>query len=328
MNLLITGGAGYIGSHTVLQLKQAGHFTVVYDNFENSDGSNKFLLGDEFVKGDIADSRKVEETLKKFKIDAVLHFAAYIEAGESMKDPAKFFRNNSSGTFSLLETMIRCGVNRFIFSSTAALFGFPDKVPIVEDSPLKPVNAYGESKLLVEKVLSWYSELLGFKYVSLRYFNACGADAALRTGEAHIPESHLIPLALQTAYGARKEFFIHGTDYKTPDGTCVRDYIHVSDLAKAHLLALEYLVKENKSDIFNLGSETGYSVREVVESVKKVTGKSFQVTEGPRRPGDPDILVASSAKIRKKLGWKPEYRNLESIIRTASDFYKKWNKLN
>lgn len=328
MNLLVTGGAGYIGSHTVLLLKESGHFTVVLDNFANSDGSNKFLLGDAFVKGDIADDSLVSETIKKYRIDAVLHFAAFIEAGESMKDPVKFFMNNSSGTFKLLETLVRNGVKKFIFSSTAALFGFPEKVPITEDTALKPVNAYGESKLLVEQVLAWYSKLIDFKYVSLRYFNACGADKDLRTGEAHNPESHLIPLALQTAYGQRKEFCIFGTDYNTPDGTCIRDYIHVSDLAKAHLMALEYLAQGNPSDVFNLGTEKGNSVKDIVSTVKKVTGKDFPVTIAPRRPGDPDILVASSEKIRKVLGWKPDYTDLETIIRTAVDFHKKWNKLN
>jgi len=325
MRVLVTGGAGYIGSHTVLKLKEAGHFTVGYDNL--SKGYRELILSDEFVEGDINNSPLVKETLKKYEIDAVMHFAAFAEVGESMKEPAKYFLNNSVGTVIFLNTMLETGVNNFIFSSTAALFGYPEKNPIEEDFPLIPVNAYGESKLLVEKVLRWYSEIHGFNYASLRYFNAAGADPRLRAGELHDPETHLIPLAIQTAFGQRDSLSIYGADYNTKDGTCIRDYIHVDDLARAHILALEYLAKENKSNIFNLGCQKGYSVREVADVVKEITGKDFKIIETARRPGDPDTLIASSAKIKKMLGWNPEFDDLKKIVKTAVDFYKKHNRL-
>lgn len=325
MRVLVTGGAGYIGSHTVLKLKEAGHWTVVYDNL--SKGYKGQAFGDEFVEGDIHNSQQVKEALKKYDIDAVMHFAAFIEAGESMKDPSKYFLNNSVGSITLLGAMLESKVNNFIFSSTAALFGYPDKIPIEEETPLNPVNAYGESKLLVEKVLKWYSDIYGFNYISLRYFNAAGADKKLRTGERHDPETHLIPLAIQTALGERKSLSIYGTNYDTPDGTCVRDYIHVEDLADAHVLALAYLAREKKSNIFNLGSEKGYSVRQVIDVVKEVTGRDFKVIETKRRLGDAPTLIASSAKIKKILGWNPEFNDLRKIVETAVNFYMKQNDL-
>jgi len=322
MRILVTGGAGFVGSHTVLQLKDQGHFIVVYDNL--SKGHKQLLFGDEFVQGDIHDKKLLSKTMKKFNIEAVLHFAAFIEAGESMKLPVKYFNNNSVGSLVLLDAMIENKINFFVFSSTAALYGYPDMIPIKENSALVPVNAYGESKLLVEKVLHWYSEIYGLRYVSLRYFNAAGSDLQLRTGEMHNPETHLIPLALQTAYGERESLFIFGTDYNTKDGTCVRDYIHVTDLATAHLLALNYLSEGNKSNIFNLGSETGYTVKEVIETVKKHTNIDFKVIETERRPGDPETLIASSEKIRSTLGWQPQFSDIDTIVDSAMKFYKKW----
>ena len=325
MNILVTGGAGYIGSHTALKLKEAGHFTLVYDNL--SKGYKNLVFSDEFVEGDIHNKDLLKSVFKKYQFDAVLHFAAFIEAGESMEKPSKYFNNNSAGTLCLLDAMNESGINNFIFSSTAALYGYPDKIPIIEDSLLCPVNPYGESKLLIEKILKWYSEIYGLKYISLRYFNAAGADRELRTGELHQPETHLIPLSVKTAFEERESLNIYGTDYNTDDGTCIRDYIHVEDLANAHLLALDYLIKEKKSDIFNLGCEKGYSVRRVVDVVKQVTGKEFKVIEAERRPGDPEILIASSEKIKKILQWQPEFDDLKKIVQTAVEFYKKQNKI-
>lgn len=320
MRILVTGGAGYIGSHAVLKLREIGHFTVVYDNL--SKGYREFIFSDKFVKGDIQNKKLLKNTLKKYNIEAVMHFAAFIEAGESMENPSKYFNNNSVGTLSLLDAMIETGVNNLIFSSTAALYGYPDRIPIPEDSPLVPVNPYGESKLIIEKVLKWYSEIYNLKYISLRYFNAAGADEKLRTGEMHNPETHLIPLAIKAAFGELDALYLYGTDYKTKDGTCVRDYIYVGDLVDAHLLALEYLLKEKQSNIFNLGCEIGYTVREVINIVKEITGKDFKVIETERRPGDPEILIASSQKIKKMLGWNPKY-DLRETVKSAVDFYKK-----
>ncbi|VVB81546.1 ADP-L-glycero-D-manno-heptose-6-epimerase [uncultured archaeon] len=325
MNILITGGAGYIGSHVVLKLKEAGHFTVVYDNL--SKGFRELVNSDAFVDGDIHDKSLLDKTIKKHKIEAIMHFAAFIEVGESMKDPKKYFENNSAGTINLLNAAIENKARYFVFSSTAALFGHPEEMPITENCPFNPINAYGESKLIVEKVLKRYSQAYDFNYVSLRYFNACGADKQLRTGECHNPETHLIPIALQTAYGKRDKMFIYGTDYNTKDGTCIRDYVHVEDLADAHVLALAYMAKNNKSEVFNLGSGNGYSVKEVIDAVKKITGKDFAVVKGERRAGDPAVLIASSEKIKKVLGWKPKY-TIKDAIKTASDWFIKREKLN
>ena len=325
MDILVTGGAGFIGSHTVLKLKEQNHFVVVYDNL--SKGYKELIFSDEFVEGDIHNKELLKDVFNKYKIEAVLHFAAFIEAGESMQNPSKYFNNNSVGTLALLDAMVESDIKYFIFSSTAALYGYPDEIPIKEDTALHPVNAYGESKLIVEKFLKWYSDIYGLKYISLRYFNAAGSDEKLRTGEMHRPETHLIPLAIQAAFGEREKMYIFGTDYTTKDGTCIRDYIHVSDLASAHILALEYLVSENRSDIFNLGSEQGYTVREVIDVVKDVTNIDFPVEEAPRRPGDPETLIASSQKIKSVLNWKPLYNDLNKIVSTAVQYYKKWKNI-
>lgn len=321
MKILVTGGAGYIGSHTVLQLREAGHEIIILDDF--SRGHRDLAFSDIVVEGEVHDRDLIKKTIRKHSIEAIFHFAAFIEAGESMTDPAKYFYNNTEGSLALIDAAIDSGAKYFVFSSTAALYGFPDSVPIREDSDLTPANPYGESKLLVEKALRWYSQIKGFRYVSLRYFNACGADEKMRSGELHDPETHLIPIAIQAAYGERPGMKINGTDYDTHDGTCIRDYIHVEDLARAHLMALEYLAAGNESDVFNLGSQSGHSVREVIETVKEVTGRDFPVEEGPRRPGDPDKLVASSEKIRRILGWEPKYTDLKEIVSTADAFYRK-----
>jgi UDP-glucose 4-epimerase len=322
MNILVTGGAGYIGSHTVLKLKEKGHCVIVYDNL--SKGYRELLHGDEFVEANVNLRDMVRQVCHDFGVDAVLHFAASIEAGESMRDPVKYFNNNTVNTLLFLDAMMRAGVRNFIFSSTAAVYGLPERTPISEDFPLQPVNAYGESKLLVERTLKWYSDIAGLKYAALRYFNAAGADEKLRSGERHDPETHLIPLALKTAYGERESLSVFGTDYPTKDGTCVRDYVHVSDLAEAHVLALDYIMKEKKSEIFNLGSERGFTVKEVIKVVKDATKRDFKVVETGRRPGDPAVLVASSEKIRRTLGWKPSSSDLEAIVRTADAYYRNW----
>ncbi len=322
MKVLVTGGAGYIGSVVTSQLLTAGHDVVVYDNL--SKGYRKAVCQKAAVViGDTGDRDRLKETFQKQTFDAVMHFAAYIEAGESMQLPEKYFRNNTVNTLSLLETAHASGVNRFVFSSTAALYGDPERTPICEDDRLQPTNAYGESKLLVERMLTWFHKIHGFSYASLRYFNAAGAAGDL--GEAHNPESHLIPIILQVASGKRENISIYGTDYETPDGTCIRDYIHVSDLASAHVLALTAL-QDNatpKKLIYNLGNGRGFSVREVIEVARKVTGHPIPAIEAPRRPGDPAVLVASSDAIRRDLGWKPEHGDLEEIVRSAWDWAQK-----
>jgi UDP-glucose 4-epimerase len=311
--VLVTGGAGYIGSVVTAQLLEKGYEVVVFDDL--SHGHHAAVAKDaRFVQGDIADREAIDRVLREYRCDAIMHFAAFIEAGESMKVPERFFRNNSVNTLTLLEAALKHGISRFVFSSTAALYGTPERTPIEESDPLHPTNAYGESKLLVERMLAWMHSIHGLKYACLRYFNAAGAWR--QYGEDHQPESHLIPLILQVAIGKRKDIAIYGTDYATPDGTCVRDYVHVGDLASAHLLVLEALRQKDRL-IYNLGSGKGFSVREVIEAVRRVTGKPISVIESPRRPGDPAVLVASSEKIRKELNWKPEHAELESIVRTA-----------
>jgi len=311
--ILVTGGAGYIGSVVVAQLLERGYEPIVFDDL--SHGHRAALPASaRLIVGDIADHALLDGIFTELQPQAVMHFAAFIEAGESMQRPEKYFRNNTANTLTLLEALLAHGVRRFVFSSTAALYGAPEKTPIEENSPLQPSNAYGESKLLVEQMLDWLQRVHGLRYACLRYFNAAGA--AGEQGEDHQPESHLIPLALQVALGVRKNVAIFGTDYPTPDGTCVRDYVHVSDLAAAHLLVLEAL-KEKSQLIYNLGNGQGFSVREVIDTVRKVTGHAIPAPESPRRPGDPVVLVASSEKIKRELGWKPEYTNLESIVRSA-----------
>ncbi|HEX4663512.1 MAG TPA: UDP-glucose 4-epimerase GalE [Terriglobales bacterium] len=319
MKVLVTGGAGYIGATTVQGLLEAGHEVVVYDNLSNG-YAEAVPKSVKLVQGDVGDRERLDSLFREHRLEAVLHFAALIEAGESMKVPEKFFRNNSSSTLTLLESMLTNGVTKFIFSSTAALYGEPERIPIREEDTLKPTNAYGESKLLVERMLAWFHRIHGFRYASLRYFNAAGSNG--RSGESHNPESHLIPLILQVASGQREHISIFGTDYPTQDGTCVRDYVHVSDLADAHVLALEALESRDKL-IYNLGSGAGFSVRQVIDSARRITGKPIKVIESARRPGDPAVLVASSDKIRKELKWRPKYPELDQIVSTAWDWMQK-----
>jgi UDP-glucose 4-epimerase len=314
--ILVTGGAGYIGSVVVAQLLGRGYEPIVFDDL--SHGHRAALPPSaKLIVRNIADRAALDQVFTEFQPQAVMHFAAFIEAGQSMLHPETFFRNNTANTLTLLEALLAHGVKRFVFSSTAALYGTPQKTPIEETAPLQPTNAYGESKLLVEQMLDWLERIHGLRYSCLRYFNAAGA--AGDQGEDHYPESHLIPIALQVALGVRKEVAIFGTDYPTPDGTCVRDYVHVSDLAAAHLLVLEGL-KENNRLIYNLGNGRGFSVREVIETVRKVTGHAIPARESPRRPGDPAVLVASSQKIQRELGWKPQFVDLQSIVRSAWDW--------
>jgi UDP-glucose 4-epimerase len=316
MRVLVTGGAGYIGSVVSDELLRAGHVVIVYDNLSKG---HYHSVPDRaiFVRGDLEDKTGLDRVFREYRLDAVLHFAAFIEAGESMKAPEKFFRNNTANTLNLLEVMLARRVNRLVFSSTAALYGNPERTPIEEDDELLPTNAYGESKMLVEQMLAWVNKIHGLHYASLRYFNAAGATA--ERGEEHQPETHLIPRVLMVAQGREDAVSIFGTDYPTPDGTCVRDYIHVYDLAIAHLLALDALRERDKL-IYNLGLGQGFSIREVIESVRRVTGHPIPVIEKERRAGDPAILIASSGKIRQELGWQPRYTELDQIIDSAWNF--------
>jgi len=315
--VLVTGGAGYIGSVVAAQLLQRGYEVVVLDNLSHGHRA-AVPEGARFVAGDVADRGALDALLSDSSFDAVLHFAAFIEAGESMQVPAKYFRNNSVNSLTLLEAVVARRIPRFVFSSTAALYGTPDSTPIDETAALRPTNAYGESKLIVERMLEWMGRIHGLRYASLRYFNAAGAAGA--QGEDHRPESHLIPIALQVALGHREHLSIFGTDYPTPDGTCVRDYIHIADLASAHLLALDALEKNEKL-IYNLGNGCGFSVREVIETARKITGRAIPAVEAPRRPGDLPVLVASSEKIRRELNWQPRHPDLESIIGSAWEWH-------
>ena len=310
MKILVAGGAGYIGSCTVEYLLEKGHEVAVYDALLNGhraavDSRAKFYYGN------LADTDELNRVMKEFSPEGVIHFAAFIEVGESMKDPGKYFTNNVGNAINLAEAAARANVRKLVFSSTAAVYGMPDVVPINEKLPKAPINPYGRSKLMFEQVLDWYQKIYGMQYTALRYFNAAGATAV--HGEDHHPETHLIPLVIQAAMGVRPSISIFGTDYKTTDGTCIRDYVHVLDLAQAHLLALE----QDGSDAFNLGSGMGYSVRQVIDTVRKVSGKEFAVKEEARRPGDPDALIADSTKAKTVLGWKPQYDNLETIVRSA-----------
>jgi len=313
MNLLVTGGAGYIGGTVATILMQAGHRVTILDNLCHSK-RNEVPAGAEFVEADIADRPRVEALLRELKPDGVLHFAALIEAGDSMRVPEVYFRNNTASTLSLLEAMHATGIKKLVFSSTAAVYGEPRSVPIEETAPLDPTNAYGESKLLVEYMLRWFHQIHGLRYASLRYFNVAGALP--HRGEAHEPESHIIPLILDVALGRRDKIFIFGEDYDTPDGTCIRDYIHVRDLADAHILALQALDTRDKL-IMNLGNGSGFSVKEVVESARRVTGHPIPVEMKPRRAGDPARLVASSEKAKAELGWKPQIPEIDDILASA-----------
>ena len=316
MRLLVLGGAGYIGSHTAVELLESGHDVVIVDSLITGYEA-AVPEGASFYQGDIRDYDFLNDLFKKEAIDAVIHFAAFSLVGESVTDPLKYYENNLYGTKVLLKAMIDNGVNKIVFSSTAATYGEPENIPILEDDRTCPTNPYGETKLAMEKMMKWSANAYGLKYVSLRYFNACGAHKNAKIGEAHNPESHLIPLVLQVPNGKRESVSIYGTDYDTPDGTCIRDYIHVTDLAKAHILAVEYLMKGGESNVFNLGNGVGYSVREVIETARKVTGHPIPAVEIPRRAGDPARLVASGEKAKAVLGWKPEITELEDIIRSA-----------
>jgi UDP-glucose 4-epimerase len=329
MKVMVTGGAGYIGGTVAGLLVSRGHQAVVVDNL--SHGRRDLLpAGVQFVHGELADRPAIEELFINAKeqgepFDGVVHMAALIEAGESMVRPELFFRNNTASTLSLLEAILAHGPRKLVFSSTAAVYGEPEEVPILEDAKLQPTNAYGESKLLVEHMLRWFNRIHGLRYASLRYFNVAGAPEGpdgITRGEAHDPESHLIPLVLDVALGRRASIRIYGEDYPTPDGTCLRDYIHVSDLADAHLLAFEALETTDRI-ICNLGNGQGFSVREVIESARQVTGHPIPAEVHPRRPGDPAVLVASSQKAIMELGWKPRYTQLDDIIRTAWIWHQK-----
>jgi UDP-glucose 4-epimerase len=313
--ILVVGGAGYIGSHMVLDLLRAGYPVVTLDNL--SRGHRELLPGGEFVAGDAGNRADLEQVFSRFPVRAVMHFAAHSLVGESVQQPLLYYRNNVANTISLLEAMQDAGVRHFIFSSTAAVYGEPLQVPITEEHPLQPANPYGATKLAVERLLADFSQAGGLSYSVLRYFNAAGADSSGTLGERHCPETHLIPQVLQVASGERDSIRIFGTDYPTPDGTCLRDYIHVSDLTSAHLLALEALLAGAGNSTYNLGNCTGYSVRQVIDTARAVTGQPIPALAAERRPGDPAVLIADSGRIRRELGWQPACEDLESIIRSA-----------
>ena len=316
MRILVLGGAGYIGSHTVYELVDAGYEVIVIDNLLT--GFKEAVHPQaKFYEGDIRDKIFLDNILSKEKIDGVIHFAASSQVGESMKNPLKYYNNNLCGTEVLLESMVEHGIDKIVFSSTAATYGEPESIPILETARTLPTNCYGETKLSMEKMFKWISKAHNLRYVSLRYFNASGAHPNGKIGEAHNPETHLIPLVLQVPNGKREYISVFGNDYDTKDGTCVRDYIHVNDLAQAHILAMEYLSKGGESNIFNLGNGVGFTVKEVIETARKVTNHTIPIREEERRAGDPSVLIASSEKARKVLGWKPQYADLETIISTA-----------
>ena len=315
----MVGGAGYIGSHTCKQLKKRGFNPIVFDNLIY--GHKEFVKWGEFILGNLSDKEHLKLLFEHYSIDAVMHFAAFAYVGESVNDPAKYYNNNVNATLCLLDVMKEASVNKFIFSSTCATFGNPEYLPIDEKHPQAPINPYGRSKLMVEQILEDYGSAYGLNYVALRYFNASGADIECEIGEKHDPETHLIPLILDTALGKRDFVSVFGTDYDTEDGTAIRDYIHVNDLAEAHILALNYLLAGGHSDVFNLGNGKGFSVQQVIDCVKQVTQKEFQVKYEPRRVGDPAVLIGASAKIKSKLGWQPKFESLEQIIESAWNWH-------
>jgi len=319
MKLLVTGGTGYVGSFTVDLLANQGHQITIFDNLEYG---HKQAVSYQVVKGDLKNRTEIESLFKKHKFDAVFHFASYIAPGESMKLPGKYFQNNILGGLNLLEAMVKSDVKKMIFSSTAAVYGHPKKLPISEDDPKKPINVYGESKLNFEKILAWYDKIYGVKSISLRYFNAAGASLDGHKGEDHNPETHIIPQACFAALGKLKNFELHGNNYPTKDGTCIRDYINVIDLADAHVKALDYLFDKNQSDAFNLGTGYGHSNWEVIKMVKDISGIDFQVRITKPRPGDPAELYTSNSKAKKTLGWNPLHSDLNTIIKTAWKWHK------
>lgn len=321
MKILVVGGAGYIGSHMVRELLDKGYVPIVFDNL--STGHTWAVPGGNLIRGDLADKEALRQLFTKHTFDGVMHFASFIQVGESVQKPLKYYHNNISNTLNLLSAMEEAGVKKFVFSSTAAVYGTPKEVPIPENSPLHPENPYGRSKLMVEDILADCDRAWGLKSVCLRYFNAAGAHPSAEIGEAHNPESHLIPIILQVALGQRESVTINGNDYATPDGTCIRDYIHVCDLAAAHTLALEALLAGRGSMTFNLGNGKGYSIREVLEVCREVTGHPIPAGLGPKREGDPARLVASSEKIAHDLGWKPRYPELREIVESAWNWHRK-----
>lgn len=320
MNILVTGGAGYIGSHVVLLLSQQGFTPIIYDNL--SKGHRRAVLAGKLICGDLADLELLKRVLEEEKIGLVMHFAASSLVGESVANPSLYFNNNIANTLKLLDAMKETGVNKLVFSSTAATYGEPAKIPIEEDQPTVPTNPYGFSKLTMEGIMKWYDQAYGIKFIALRYFNAAGADPEGKIGEDHNPETHLIPVIMKVALGQLPALSLFGTDYPTKDGTCIRDYIHVMDLADAHILALKALADGCPSNIYNLGNGQGFSNKEIIETARKVTGREIPVVESPRRPGDPAVLIAGSAKIRTELGWRPRYEDLNEIIATAWQWHK------
>jgi UDP-glucose 4-epimerase len=314
MRILVTGGAGYVGSHAARTFLHRGHDVWAYDNL--SRGHERAAPQGRLIVGQLSDRERLEGVMRRLDVEAVVHFAAYTYVGESVRDPALYYHNNLAATLSLLDAMRGAGVRRLIFSSTAAVYGLPDRVPITEDAPKRPINPYGRAKLAVEEVLADYASAYGLGYVALRYFNAAGASADGELGEDHDPETHLIPLVIQAAIGQRPSIEVFGTDYPTADGTCVRDYVHVEDLADAHLLALE-AAEPGRGRAYNLGTGYGNSVREVIEACEEVSGGGVEVRYGPRRPGDPPVLVASPERAIRELGWRPHYRNVRQIVETA-----------
>lgn len=320
-NILVAGGAGYIGSHTVKELVKREYNVIVLDNLSN--GSFTSLEGVKYVEGDIGDADRLTELLKSEDVDAVINFAALAYVGESVSDPRKYYDNNVVKGKALLDAIVDSGIKKIVFSSSCATYGIPENVPIREDEKQQPVNPYGWTKLMFEQIMKDYDKAYGLKFISLRYFNAAGADADGSIGEMHDPETHVIPILLQNASGVRKRFSVFGTDYDTHDGSCIRDYIHVSDLADAHIRAIEYLFEKEESDFFNLGTGEGITVLELIDAVKRITGREFNVFLEGRRPGDPDALVADNSKAKAVLGWDPVHSSIDNIIRTAWIWHKR-----
>lgn len=321
MAILVTGGTGYIGSHTVAELLAHGEEVIVVDNLRT--GHERAVLGGTLYRGDIRDRRFLDEVFRAHEIEAVIHFAAKSLVGESVRDPLAYYDNNVIGTHTLVSAMVEHGVRKAVFSSTAAVYGEPQRIPIREEDPTVPANPYGETKLAMEKMFRWCDQAYGLKSISLRYFNAAGAHPDAIIGEDHEPESHLIPLVLQVALGQREQIEMFGDDYPTEDGTCIRDYVHVMDLANAHRLALDYLRTHNRSDVFNLGNGTGFSVKQVIDTARKVTGHPIPAKVSPRRAGDPAVLVASADKAKRLLNWHPRCPELETIIESAWNWHRR-----